>query len=62
MRLLWTQEAVGDDFYAAKNLRAAAVIYNSILDDAEILKTNLYIAQIDLFRRPPTKIPFSYCG
>ena len=54
MRLLWTPEAVGDldkiyEFYADKNLRAAAVIYNSILDDAEILKTHPYIAQLEPF-------------
>ena len=52
MRLIWTPEAVSDlnkiyDFYAAKNLRAAAVIYNSILDDVEKLKTNPYMAQIE---------------
>jgi len=54
MRLFWTPEAVNDlnkiyDFYAVKNLKAAALIYNSILDDAEILKTNPYIAPIDPF-------------
>ena len=52
MRLIWAPEAVHElnqiyDFYAAKNLRAAAVIYNSILNDAERLKTNPYSAQID---------------
>jgi len=52
MRIFWTPDAVNDldkiyEFYAVKNLRAAAIIYNSILDDAEILKTNPFIAKIE---------------
>ena len=52
MKILWTPEAVNDlnriyDFYAEKSLKAAAMLYNSILDDVEILKVNPYIAPIE---------------
>jgi len=52
MRIFWMPDAVNDldkiyEFYAVKNLKAAAIIYNSILDDAEILKTNPFIAKIE---------------
>ena len=49
MKLLWLPEAVSDldgiyDYYAIHNPRAAAVLYNSILDDAQALRTNPLIA------------------
>ena len=49
MRLLWLPEAVRDldgiyDYYAIRNQRAAAMLYNSVLDDAQILCTNPHIA------------------
>ena len=45
MKLLWYSGAVADldeiyDYYVNLNPRAAAMLYNSILDDAEILRAN----------------------
>ncbi len=52
MKLVWTPESVKDldkiyDYYATKSLRAAAILYNSIIDEAEILKSQPYIAAIE---------------
>jgi plasmid stabilization system protein ParE len=52
MRLIWTPEAVSDlnriyEFYAAKNLRAAAVTYNSVLDSVEKFKTSPHMASTE---------------
>jgi len=49
MNLLWLPNAVGDldeiyDYYVIRNPRAAAMLYNKILDEAEILRTNPRIA------------------
>jgi plasmid stabilization system protein ParE len=49
MKLQWLPEAVGDldaiyDYYAIRSQRAAAMLYNSILDDAKILSVNPRIA------------------
>ena len=49
MKLLWLPEAVRDldgiyDYYAIRNQRAAAMLYNSVLDDVQILRTNPRIA------------------
>ncbi|MCL1850384.1 MAG: type II toxin-antitoxin system RelE/ParE family toxin [Bacteroidetes bacterium] len=52
MTIKWYIDAVNDldkiyDYYVSKNPRAAAVLYNKILDDVEILKTQPYIAPIE---------------
>jgi len=52
MTIKWHIEAVGDldkiyDYYVTKNPRAAAVLYNKILDDVEILKTQPYVAAVE---------------
>jgi len=49
MKLLWLPAAVGDldavfDYYVIRSPRAAATLYNKILDEAEILRTNPRIA------------------
>ena len=52
MTVKWYIEAVGDldkiyAYYAGKSPRAAAVLYNKILDSVEILKTQPYIAAVE---------------
>ena len=52
MKLLWLPDAVGDldgiyDYYVIRNPRVAAMLYNKILDDAQILRTNPCIAPKD---------------
>ena len=52
MTIKWYIEAVGDldkiyDYYATKSPRAAAMLYNKILDDVEILKTQPYVAAFE---------------
>jgi plasmid stabilization system protein ParE len=52
MKLLWLPDALGDlddiyDYYVIRNPRAAAMLYNKILDDAQILRTNPRIAPIE---------------
>lgn len=52
MTIKWYIEAVGDldkiyDYYVTKNPRAAAMLYNKILDDVEILKTLPYAAAVE---------------
>ena len=52
MTVKWYIEAVGDldkiyDYYVKKNPRAAAMLYNKILDYVEILKTQPYIAAVE---------------
>jgi plasmid stabilization system protein ParE len=49
MKLLWLPAAVDDlnavfDYYVIRSPRAAAALYNKILDDAEILRTSPGIA------------------
>jgi len=49
VKVKWYIEAAGDldkiyDYYFAKNPRAAAMLYNKILDDVEILETQPYVA------------------
>jgi plasmid stabilization system protein ParE len=49
MKLLWFPDAVSDlddiyDYYVVRNPCAASVLYNKILDDAQILRTNPRIA------------------
>ena len=50
MKLLWLPDAVGDldsifDYYVIHSPQAAVALYNKILDEAEILRTNPRIAQ-----------------
>lgn len=52
MTIKWYVEAVADigkiyDYYVTKNPRAAAMLYNRILDDVEILKRQPYIAAVE---------------
>ena len=52
MTVKWHKEAAADldkiyDYYVAKDPRAAALLYNKILDDVEILKTQPYVAAIE---------------
>ena len=52
MTIKWYIEAAGDldkiyDYYVTKNPHAAAMLYNKILDDVEILKTQPYAAPIE---------------
>ena len=52
MTVKWYIGAVGDlnniyDYYVKLNPRAAAMLYNKILDDTEVLKINPYIAPIE---------------
>jgi len=52
MKVKWYIEAACDldkifDYYAAKNPRAAAMLYNKILDDVEILEKQPYVAAIE---------------
>jgi len=52
MKLLWFADAIADlneiyDYYVTLNPRAAAILYNSILDDAEIVRINPHIAPIE---------------
>jgi plasmid stabilization system protein ParE len=52
MTVKWFKEAAADldeiyDYYVAKDTRAAALLYNKILDDVEILKTQPYVAAIE---------------
>lgn len=52
MRLQWFPDAKQDlnriyDFYFKKSPRAAAKLYNSILDEALLLENHPYIAAID---------------
>ena len=49
MKLIWLVDAITDldeifDYYVTLNPRAAAVLYNKILDKAEILRTHPRIA------------------
>ena len=49
LNILWLPDACGDldeiyDYYVIRNPRAAALLYNGILDEAEILRTNPRIA------------------
>ena len=52
MTVEWYVEAVGDldkiyNYYVKLNPRAAAMLYNKILDDVEILKTQPYVAALE---------------
>ncbi len=52
MIIKWSPAAIRDldetfDFYATKSLQAAARLYNSIIDEAEILKSQPYIAAVE---------------
>ena len=52
MTIKWYIEAVGDldkiyGYYVTKNPRAAAMLYNKILDAVEILKTQPYAAAVE---------------
>ena len=52
MNVKWSAVAVQDldeiyDFYAEKSLQVAVNLYNSIIDEAEILKTHPYIAAVE---------------
>jgi len=52
MTVKWFVAASGDldkiyDYYVKLNARAAAILYNRILDETKILKTNPYIAAIE---------------
>jgi len=52
MTVKWYIEALGDldkiyAYYVKKNPRAAAMLYNKILDDVEILKTQPYVAAVE---------------
>jgi len=52
MTIKWYIEAVGDlnkiyDYYVTKSPRVAAMLYNKILDDVEILKTQPYVAIVE---------------
>jgi len=52
MTIKWYIEAAGDlnkiyDYYVTKSPRAAATLYNKILDDVEILKTQPYVAPVE---------------
>ena len=49
MTVKWYIEAVGDldAYYVKKNPRAAAILYNKILDDVEILKTQPYATAVE---------------
>ena len=52
MTVKWYREAAADldkiyDYYVAKDPLAAALLYNKILDDVEILKTQPYVAAIE---------------
>ena len=54
MKLLWYHDASDDldeiyDYYVTLNPRAAALLYNSILDEAEILRTHPRIAKKEQF-------------
>ena len=52
MNIKWSDFAINDlndiyEFYAEKNLQVAAKLYNSIIDETEILKTYPYIASVE---------------
>ena len=52
MKLFWFTDAIADldeiyDYYFALNPRAAAMLYNTILDAADILRTHPRIAPIE---------------
>ena len=52
MRIKWFPAAIKDidgiyEYYSKKNQRAATDLYNGILDDAERLSNNPYIAAIE---------------
>jgi len=52
MTIKWYIEAAGDldkiyDYYATKNPCTAAMLYNKILDNVEILKTQPYVAAVE---------------
>ena len=52
MIVKWYVEAVADldkiyDYYVKKSPRAAALLYNKILDDTDILATQPYIAAVE---------------
>jgi len=52
MKVKWFVEASGDldqiyDYYLKKNNRVAALLYNKILDEVELLKTHPYIGSIE---------------
>jgi plasmid stabilization system protein ParE len=52
MTIKWYIEAAGDldkiyNYYVPKSPRAAATLYNKILDDVEILKTQPYVAPVE---------------
>ena len=52
MTVQWYSEALDDlnqiyEYYYTGSPRAAALLYNQILDDVEILKTHPYIAAIE---------------
>jgi plasmid stabilization system protein ParE len=52
MIVKWYSEAAADldkiyDYYVTKNPRAAAILYNKILDAVEILKTQPYAATVE---------------
>jgi len=52
MKVKWYIDATGDldriyNYYKTKNPRAAAMLYNKILDDVEILETQPYVATFE---------------
>ena len=52
MTIKWYAEAAGDldkiyNYYLTKSPRAAALLYNKILDDVEILETQPYVAAVE---------------
>ena len=52
MKVKWFIEATSDldkiyDYYVKKNSRAAAILYNKILDDVENLETQPYVAAVE---------------
>lgn len=52
MKIRWYSEAVKDlnqiyEYYATKSLRAASMIYDSIVEETEILENHPYLAAIE---------------
>ena len=53
MKLIWSHQSATDlngvyDYYAEKSVRVAVEMYNSVIDEVEILKSQPYIAAIEL--------------
>ena len=52
MRIIWSSESVKDlnkiyDYYVKRSMRVAAIMYNGILDETELLKSQPYIGPIE---------------